>query len=94
MLTENITDEQLLKICLDHQEYLGYSMDGLSGELIFLYCYDKLGEDSPYDEVLEEVNQLCIDNSIANMVACGELEVQFTESGIEYTDPESQTDEA
>jgi hypothetical protein len=84
MLTDHINDEQLLSILLDNQANVDYNMDGLSGELITLYCMEKLGVETPFDRVYEEVTILIADHIKENLVKDGFLEPEYGEGGITY----------
>ena len=84
MLTDHINDEQLLSILLDNQASVDYHMYGLSGELITLYCMEKLGVDTPFDRVYEEITILIADHIKENLVKDGFLEPEYGEEGITY----------
>lgn len=84
MITDHINDEQLLEILLENQSLSDYSMDGLSGELITLYCMEKLGVDTPFAEVYEEISKLITDYITVKLVDDGLIEPEFNEDGITY----------
>ena len=84
-ITDNINDEQLLEILLENQSMTDYQMEGLSGELITLYCMNKVGVDSPFSVVYDEICKLINGYITSNLVKDGLIEAQFTDDGIEYT---------
>ena len=84
-ITDHINDEQLLEILLENQSLTDYQMDGLSGELITLYCMNRVGVESPFSAVYDEICKLVNGYITSNLVKDGLIEAQFTDSGIEYT---------
>ena len=84
-ITDNINDEQLLEILLENQSTTDYRMDGLGGELITLYCMNKVGVNAPFSEVYAEICKLINSYITSNLVRDGLVEAVFTEDGIEYT---------
>lgn len=90
MLIDHINDEQLLSILPDNQASVDYHMDGLSGELITLYRMEKLGVDTPFERVYEEITILIYDTRSnadhikENLVKDGFLEPEYGEEGITY----------
>lgn len=85
MITDHINDEQLLEILLENQSYQDYEMEGLSGELITLYCMEKLGVDTPFPRVYEEICNLVTSYISASLVKDGLLQAEFGEDGLSYT---------
>lgn len=84
-ITDFINDEQLLDILLENQAATDYMMDGLSGELITLYCMNKVGIESPFDVVYEEICSLINSHVTSNLVKDGLIEPEFIEDGVKYT---------
>jgi len=84
MLVENINDEQLLEILLENQSHRDYDLEGFSGELITLYCMQRVGIGSSFEDVFSDVQSLVSNHMCAALVEDGLLEVQFNDSGIEY----------
>jgi hypothetical protein len=84
-ITDHINDEQLLEILLENQSMQDYSMDGLSGELITLYCMNIVGIESPFEDVYSKICDLINGHVTANLVRDGLVEAEFTEEGIKYT---------
>jgi hypothetical protein len=84
MITELINDEQLLEILLENQAIYDYNMEGFSGELITLYCMNKVGVGASFDTVYEEVTKLVTSHVCENLVKDGLIYPVFAESGIEY----------
>lgn len=84
-ITDFINDEQLLDILLENQSATDYKMDGLSGELITLYCMNRVGIESSFDVVYEEICRLINSHITSNLVKDGLVEAEFTEDGVKYT---------
>jgi len=84
-ITDHINDEQLLEILLENQSTQDYQMNGLSGELITLYCMNRVGVDSPFSVVYDEICKLINGYITSKLVEDGLVEAEFTENGIEYT---------
>jgi hypothetical protein len=84
MLIENINDEQLLEILLENQSYRDYDLEGFSGELITLYCMQRVGIGAPFEDVYSDVQELISDHVCATLVKDGLLEVQFNDTGVDY----------
>lgn len=84
-ITDHINDEQLLDILLENQSMTDYRMDGLSGELITLYCMNKVGVESSFDVVYGEICSLINGYITAKLVEDGLVEAEFTEEGVKYT---------
>lgn len=90
---ESINDEQLLNLCLENQRYKEFTMDGLSGELIVLYCmnqyYDKHGnKDFTNQDIANIVSELVVEYEISQLVNEGYIEPSFEEDGIKYSPTE------
>jgi hypothetical protein len=83
-ITDHVNDEQLLEILLENQSIQDYRMEGLSGELITLYCMNRVGVDSPFSVVYEEICSLINGYITSKLVEDGLIEPEFTENGIEY----------
>lgn len=84
MLVENINDEQLLAILLENQSYKDYDLEGFSGELITLYCMNRVGVGASFEDVFSDVQHLISDHVCQSLVQDGLLEVEFTDDGIDY----------
>lgn len=90
---ESINDEQLLQLCLELQYHRDFDMEGLSGELIVLYCMNdfvkKNGTEEFTDEDIRElVGELVSDYEISSLVSRGYLEPSFDDDGVKYTPTE------
>lgn len=84
MLRDQITDEILVDILLENQSCRDYDMEGLSGELITLYCMGQCGIGSSIEDVGEKVGELITSYIHTKLVSDGLLEPVFEESGISY----------
>jgi hypothetical protein len=84
-ITDHINDEQLLDLLLENQSLCDYRMEGLSGELITLYCMNKVGVDSSFEVVYDEICRLINGYITSNLVKDGLVEAEFTEDGVKYT---------
>jgi len=84
MIIDHINDEQLLSILLENQSITDYEMEGLSGELITLYCMEKLGVDTPFAEVYKEICSLVTSHITENLLKDGLIEAEFGEDGLTY----------
>lgn len=85
MITDFINDEQLLAILLENQAATDYRMEGLGGELITLYCMEKVGINSPFEDVYREICDLITSHVTENLVKDGLIEPEFTEEGVKYS---------
>ncbi len=84
MLKDQITDEVLVDILLENQSCRDYDMEGISGELITLYCMEQCGIGSTFEEVSEKVSTLLTSYIHTKLVSDGLLEPVFEDSGISY----------